>query len=96
MVTKRVDKFEDGHLELLPSQKSFWAHPFTCPKLTFHATSPNILEFGDELSISIKTSLKTLETTASPLCLSTVIFLDCTVHNNLHQVNINNFGCYII
>ena len=65
-------------------------------KITFHAISPNILEFGDELSISIKTSLRTLETTASPLCLSTVIFLDCTVHNNLHQVNINNFGCYII
>ena len=28
MVTKRVDKFEDGHLELLPSQKSFWGKTF--------------------------------------------------------------------
>ena len=66
-------------------------------KITFHATSPNILEFGDELSISIKTSLRTLETLFPLcLCLSTVIFLDCTIYNNLHQVNINNFVCYII
>lgn len=28
MVTKQVDKFEDGHLELLPSQKSFWGKTF--------------------------------------------------------------------
>lgn len=28
MVTKQVDKFEDGHLESLLSQKSFWGKPF--------------------------------------------------------------------
>ena len=28
MVTKQVDKFEDGHLELLQSQKSFWGKIF--------------------------------------------------------------------
>ena len=28
MVTKQVDKFEDGHLELLQSQKSLWGKIF--------------------------------------------------------------------
>lgn len=86
------------HLKLCHSVKNKEiqvVHPSLVQNHLSNATGPNILEFGDELSISIKTSLRTLETTASFVPF-TVIFLDCTVHNNLYQVNINNFGCYII
>lgn len=39
---------------------------FHLSKITFCATNPNILEFGEGLSISIKTILRISETTVSP------------------------------